>query len=362
MGLGGFADGWQRRLSTRCRRGGRRARARPHRRATGAAAPRLVAGHRRPLTQLVGLSSTATSRTRSSVRAPTTGSTSSNRCSGGWRPGSSSRRRRSGDRRTARIDAVPDPRRGLRQRRPGLRRDAFRRALQLEPGVAAVHAALAEVLTRLNRYAEAATHLRRALTLDPKQEQALALQMELLVAEGLVPEAIGRFVTATANGASARIITSFGDLLARLGLTRGGGRRLPRGAALRRHVRGACQPRPPVRRRGPAGRGARRLRPRAQARPGLGRGAHQPGQRAGRARPPRRGPGRVHRADRRPRRRRPGLVGTRRHRRRPRRLRGRRGRPPARGADRPRARAALRHRTRRRLVPCGASSWPCCGS
>ncbi len=96
--------------------------------------------------------------------------------------------------------------------------DAFRRALQLEPGVAAVHAALAEVLTRLNRYAEAASHLRRALTLDPQQEQALALQMELLVAEGLVPEAIGRFVTATANGASARIITSFGDLLARLGL------------------------------------------------------------------------------------------------------------------------------------------------
>ena len=84
--------------------------------------------------------------------------------------------------------------------------------------MAAVHAALAEVLTRLNRYAEAATHLRRALTLDPEQEQALALQMELLVAEGLVPEAIARFVTATANGASARIITSFGDLLARLGL------------------------------------------------------------------------------------------------------------------------------------------------
>ena len=101
---------------------------------------------------------------------------------------------------------------------PVVAEDAFRRALQLEPGVPAVHAALAEVLTRLNRYAEAASHLRRALTLDPHQEQALALQMELLVAEGLVPEAIGRFVTATANGASARIITSFGDLLARLGL------------------------------------------------------------------------------------------------------------------------------------------------
>jgi tetratricopeptide (TPR) repeat protein len=101
---------------------------------------------------------------------------------------------------------------------PVFAEDAFRRSLQLEPGVAAVHAALAEVLTRLNRYAEAATHLRRALTLDPQQEQALALQMELLVAEGLVPEAIARFVTATANGASARIITSFGDLLARLGL------------------------------------------------------------------------------------------------------------------------------------------------
>jgi tetratricopeptide (TPR) repeat protein len=101
---------------------------------------------------------------------------------------------------------------------PVVAEDAFRRALQLEPGVPAVHAALAEVLTRLNRYAEAASHLRRALTLDPQQEQALALQMDLLVAEGLVPEAIARFVTATANGASARIITSFGDLLARLGL------------------------------------------------------------------------------------------------------------------------------------------------
>ena len=101
---------------------------------------------------------------------------------------------------------------------PVFAEDAFRRSLQLEPGVPAVHAALAEVLTRLNRYAEAASHLRRALTLDPQQEQALALQMELLVAEGLVPEAIARFVTATANGASARIITSFGDLLARLGL------------------------------------------------------------------------------------------------------------------------------------------------
>ncbi len=101
---------------------------------------------------------------------------------------------------------------------PVVAEDAFRRSLQLDPGVPAVHAALAEVLTRLNRYAEAASHLRRALTLDPQQEQALALQMELLVAEGLVPEAIGRFVTATANGASARIITSFGDLLARLGL------------------------------------------------------------------------------------------------------------------------------------------------
>ena len=102
--------------------------------------------------------------------------------------------------------------------------------------MAAVHAALAEVLTRLNRYAEAATHLRRALTLDPQQEQALALQMELLVAEGLVPEAIARFVTATANGASARIITLVRRPARAARPARGGGRALPRGAALRRHV------------------------------------------------------------------------------------------------------------------------------
>jgi protein O-GlcNAc transferase len=96
--------------------------------------------------------------------------------------------------------------------------EAYRRSLQLEPGVAVAHAALAEVLTRLNRYAEAASHLRRALALDPQQEQALALQMELLVAEGLVPDAIARFTLSLANGANARVITLFGDLLARLGL------------------------------------------------------------------------------------------------------------------------------------------------
>jgi protein O-GlcNAc transferase len=101
---------------------------------------------------------------------------------------------------------------------PVIAEEAYRRSLQLEPGVAVAHAALAEVLTRLNRYAEAASHLRRALSLDPQQEQALALQMELLVAEGLVPDAIARFTMSLANGANARIITLFGDLLARLGL------------------------------------------------------------------------------------------------------------------------------------------------
>ena len=194
---------------------------------------------------------------------------------------------------------------------PVFAEDAFRRSLQLEPGVAAVHAALAEVLTRLNRYAEAATHLRRALTLDPQQEQALALQMELLVAEGLVPEAIARFVTATANGASARIITSFGDLLARLGL------REDAAARYREALRAAARPRrTPTWRCWPSTRAASRRRwpgfDRAlKLDPTLVRGAAQPGERAGRARTARRRRGAVQRADRRPRRRRCGVVGPR---------------------------------------------------
>ncbi len=96
--------------------------------------------------------------------------------------------------------------------------DALRRSLQLEPGVACTHAGLARVLCRLNRYSEAEAHLDRALALDPHHDEATALHAELLVAEGKVPDAIRRYVVAAANGASARVITGFADLLARLGL------------------------------------------------------------------------------------------------------------------------------------------------
>ena len=165
-----------------------------------------------------------------------------------------------------------------------------------------------------------------------------------------MPEAIARFVTATANGASARIITSFGDLLARLGLREEAAERyreaLRCGGTCEAHANlgllavdeGRCE-------EALAGFDrALKLDPasaevrinRANVLVELGRLDEAAA--------------RVQRADRRPRRRRSGLVGTRRHRRRPRRLRGGDGRPRcARRADRPRARAALRHRTRRRL-------------
>jgi tetratricopeptide (TPR) repeat protein len=210
--------------------------------------------------------------------------------------------------------------------------DAFRRSLQLEPGVAVAHAALAEVLTRLNRYAEAASHLRRALTLDPQQEQALALQMELLGRGG--PRARGdRALRAPprANGASARIIT-----LVRRPARPARAARGRRPARYREALR--CGGTPEAHANlallavddgrfdgGPGG-----LRPCAQARPDARRGAPEPRERPGRARPARRRGGTVLRADRRSRRRRCGWWGLAADPRRPRRLRRGDRRPAAR--------------------------------
>lgn len=94
----------------------------------------------------------------------------------------------------------------------------YRRSLALDPDVASVHAGLALALLQLDRFGEAQTHLERALEADPAHEEAQRIYADLLVANGLVPQAIVRYLAAVANGAGARLVTEFADLLARLGL------------------------------------------------------------------------------------------------------------------------------------------------
>jgi tetratricopeptide (TPR) repeat protein len=94
----------------------------------------------------------------------------------------------------------------------------YRRALALDPDVASVHAGLALALLQLDRFGEAQTHLERALEADPEHEEAQCIYADLLVANGLVPQAIVRYLAGVANGAGTRLVTEFADLLARLGL------------------------------------------------------------------------------------------------------------------------------------------------
>src|SRR5438552_1509823 len=97
---------------------------------------------------------------------------------------------------------------------------SYRRALQLVPGAADAHMALATTLLRLNRLCEAAGHLARARVIDPAHEAASLLWAELLAAQGRVPEAIRSLEEAIERGAGAAHLVAFGDVLARIGLSK----------------------------------------------------------------------------------------------------------------------------------------------
>jgi tetratricopeptide (TPR) repeat protein len=101
---------------------------------------------------------------------------------------------------------------------PALADAYYHRSLELDPCVADTHAGLAEVLVRLDRFAEAETHLRQALAIEPRHAQAAGLYATLLAASGRVPEAITYYQAATGKTQQRQLRTGFADLLARLGL------------------------------------------------------------------------------------------------------------------------------------------------
>ena len=121
---------------------------------------------------------------------------------------------------TARIDAVP--RRSARPTStpiPCSPRTPSGASLQLEPGVAAVHAALAEVLTRLNRLRRGRDAPARARSRWIRsRSRRWRCRWSCSSPKGSCPRRSRGSSPPPRNGASARIITSFGDLLARLGL------------------------------------------------------------------------------------------------------------------------------------------------
>ena len=101
---------------------------------------------------------------------------------------------------------------------PGSAADVYEESLQFAPDVASTHASLGRCLVLLGRVREARRHLQRALEIDLRCDDARCQLASILVDEGLVPDALALYASTGERTATPRLLTEYGDLLARLGL------------------------------------------------------------------------------------------------------------------------------------------------